>query len=440
MLSWACPPRQLRRPAGPGQARSRGRWPRPGAAFDWTAPHAAAFDAGVSNLRLEHGFTHFHGLGGVQSMLRQHHAGDAAQGLDSTFCAYFEPADPGVARVGGLGLSGRSSIATARRRFRAHAVSGPAVMAYHNLWGLAFFADLDRAGRRLGVLHSDFPGLAGWLPGLRGLLDGALCVSRPLLELVRRALPELEGERTALLPYPVARDRTEAPQAPPAGRPLVLGFAGRLSFAQKRVDRFPALVRELGTAGIEFRFEFLGDGPQADWLRRQLAGEPRVRFHGRREGEAYWQVLRGWDVTVFVSDYEGLPIALLEALAVGVVPVFPAIGSGGDDYARAVRPDLLYPAGDVAAAAAVIRRLAAAPADEWSALRRRANELAAPHLGHGYLATFARHARTVAALPRISRASFPRVRLRPHTRVPFGLLRRVWPGGFWRPLFPSSPR
>lgn len=367
-------------------------------------------------------------------MLRLHHVGDAAHGLESAFCAYFEPRDPGVERVRGLGLSGVSSIATARRRFRQLSAPPPELMAWHNLWGLAFLADLDRAGRRLGVLHSDFPGLAGWLPGLRGLLDGALCVSRPLLEMVRTGLPELGGERVAWLPYPVNRARTEAPQPPLRDRPLVLGFAGRLSKAQKRVDRFPILLRALAAAGLDFRFEFLGDGPEATWLRRLLARESRVRFHGRLEGAAYWDVLRGWDALVFVSDYEGLPIALLEAMAVGVVPVFPAIGSGGDDYAAGVRPDLLYPAGDVAAAAAVIRRLAKAPAEEWGDLRRRANELAAPHLGDCYLDTFARHARAVAALPRISQAAPARRGCALHVWLPFGLLRRLWPGGLWRPV------
>ncbi len=401
-------------------------------AFRLPGLHAPAFHRLVSGLRLLHGFTHFHGLGGVQSMLRLHHARDAAHGLESAFCAYFEPPGSGEERVRGLGLSGRSSIATARRRFRQLVAPPPAVMAWHNLWGLAFLADLDRAGRRLGVLHSDFPGLAGWLPGLRGLLDGMLCVSRPLIEMTRRALPELAGERVAWLPYPVNRARTEAPQPPPRDRPLVLGFAGRLSFAQKRVDRFPLLRRALREAGVDFRCEFLGDGPEAVWLRRQLAGESRVRFHGRLDGEAYWNVLRGWDALVFVSDYEGLPIALLEAMAVGVVPVFPAIGSGGDDYATGVHPDLLYPAGDVAAAAAVIQRLARAPAEEWSELRRRANTLVQPHLGEGYLETFARFARTISELPRVSAVAGGRWRFSPHVWLPFGLLRRGWPGGLWR--------
>ncbi len=397
--------------------------------------HAAAFHRLVSSLRLLHGFTHFRGLGGVQSMLRLHHARDAAHGLESAVCAYFEPRDPGVERVHGLGLSGWSSIATARRRFPLAGTPPPEVRVWHNLWGLAFLADLDRARRRLGVLHSDFPGLADWLPGLRGFLDGVLCVSRPLIELTRRALPELGGERVAWLPYPVNCAQTEVPQPPPQDRPLVLGFAGRLSFAQKRVDRFPSLLRALRETGVDFRFEFLGEGPEAGWLRRQLAGESRVRFHGRRDGEAYWNVLRGWDLLVFVSDYEGLPIALLEAMAVGVVPVFPAIGSGGDDYAAGVRPDLLYPAGDVSAAAAVIQRLAKAPAEEWSALRWRANSLVQPHLGEGYLETFARFARRMSELPRVSAAAFGRRRFSPHVGLPFGLLRRLWPGGLWRPLW-----
>jgi glycosyltransferase involved in cell wall biosynthesis len=386
----------------------------------------------VSGLRLEHEFTHFRDLGGVQTLLRLHHAVDARHGVESTFCAFFEPPDCGVERVRGLGLTGFSSIHTARRRFRAAPPPTPDVVTYHNFWGLPFFADLDRAGRRMGLLHSHFPGLPGWLRHLRGLLDGVLCVSQPLLELVRRELPELAGARSLWLPLPVAREQTEAAQPPLAGRPVVLGFAGRLSFAQKRVDRFPALVRELDGAGVNFRLEFLGEGPQAGWLRRQFADDTRVRFHGRLGGEAYWAVLRGWDVMVFVTDYEGLPLALLEGLSVGVLPVFPAVGSGGDAYAAGVSEEFLYPPGDVAAAAAALRNLVGMTEAGVRELRARAHALVKRHLGDGYAETFARHARTVAALPRISRASFPRVRLRPHTWVPFGILRRVWPGGFWR--------
>lgn len=364
-------------------------------------------------------------------MLRLHHEADAGQGLDSRFCAYFER--PGLAgpRVDGLGLSGLSSVHGARRCFARAGSAAGGVFACHNFWGLPFFADLDGSERRIGVLHTDFPGLAGWLPGVRGLLDGALCVSEPLLELVRRQLPELAAERSQFLPYPVARDRPEAPQSELGGRPLVLGFAGRLSFEQKRVDRFPLLVRELDRAGVEFRLEFLGDGPQAAWLRQQTAGEARVRFHGRLTGAAYWDVVRGWDVMVFVTDYEGLPIALLEALAVGVLPLFPAVGSGGDAYARGVRPDLLYPAGDLTAAARVVRALAATPAAAIRELRDRANEQVRPHLGDAYVRTFAAAVRGARERPRISQSRFSPRRRWLADRVPFAAVRRWWPQWLW---------
>jgi glycosyltransferase involved in cell wall biosynthesis len=373
-------------------------------------------------------------------MLQVHHARDEREGIDSRFCAYFEPRAAAGARVGGLGLTGLSCIRTARRRFAAAQPGPEGVVAYHNLWGLPFFADLDASGRRLGVLHSDFPGLAGWLPGLRGLLDAALCVSEPLLDLVRRHLPELDGPRSAFLPYPVACDRTEAAQPGLAGRPLVLGFAGRLAFAQKRVDRFPLLVRELGRAGVDFRLEFLGDGPQGGWLRGQLGDNARVRFHGRQTGPAYWSVVRGWDVMVFVTDYEGLPIALLEGLSVGVLPLFPGVGSGGDRYAAQVRPDLLYPAGDLAAAATAARALVAAPEAEVRELRRRANALAEPHLGEGYERTFAGAVHALTQRPRISR---PPVAFRPFhlaDHLPFAVVRRLSPDTLWRAVFPRGGR
>ena len=372
-------------------------------------------------------------------MLLEHHRRDAAHGLDSTFLSYFEGNAERTPRVTGLGLTWRSSVRCARARF-GDARSGPAdCLVYHNVWGLPLFADADQANRRLGVLHTDHPGLAACLRRLRGLLDGLLCVSRPLLDLARRELPELEAERLAWLPYPLGGNELAARQPPLKGRPPVLGFAGRLAFAQKRVDRFPEVVRRLREAGVEFRIEFLGDGPQESWLRQRFAGVPEVTFHGRRTGEAYREVLRGWDVVVYVSDYEGLPITLLEALAAGVIPVYPRIGSGGDEYAARVWPELLYESGDQAAAGVVaaIRNLLAQSEEEIVAIRRRCLEAVRPHLGDCYLGTFASFTRRILELPRQSRSVLPPRAGYVSDWVPMGVLRRVWPSRLWQPNRPD---
>ena len=366
-------------------------------------------------------------------MLIEHHRGDLSHGLESSFLAYFEPRGPRAPRVTGLGLTWRSTIRGARGRFATARSSPTDCLAYHNCWGLPLFADGDRCQRRMGVLHTDFPGLPPCLQRWRGLLDGLLCVSQPLLDLARRELPELAGERLDWLPYPVAGGVLEARQATLKGRPLVLGFAGRLAFAQKRVDRFPELVRRLRETGLDFRLEFLGDGPQERWLRQRFAGDPRVTFHGRQAGDRYRDVLRRWDVVLYVSDYEGLPITLLEALACGVIPVYPGIGSGGDAYAAQVRPGLLYAAGDLAAAAAAIRGLAETGDAELEALRRRCLEVARPHTGDCYLGTFGEFARRLAALPRISPSAFPPRPGYVSDWLPVGVLRHLWPIRLWQP-------
>jgi hypothetical protein len=386
----------------------------------------------VNELALVHGFTFFHSLGGVQSMLRRHLEGDASHSVASEFLAYFDGRETTTPRVQGLGLSWKDTIRSARGRFKQARPARPAMVAYHNCWGLPFFADLDGAQRRIGVLHSDWPGLPECLRRVRGLLDGMLCVSQPLVELARRECPELGAERVAFLPYPAGRAGVDTRKPSLRGRPLALGFVGRLSREQKRVDRFPALLRELDRTGLDYRFEFLGDGPEEGWLRQRLGGNSRVGFHSRLSGDSYWRVLQSWDVVVFASDYEGLPISMLEALSVGVLPVFPRIGCGGDDFARRLGPGFLYAPEDFPAVAKLLAGLTALSDAEAQALRDRGGELARPHLGDCYLSTFADFARRIAALPRISNGAPPPRPFYPSDLCPFALLRRVYPMGFWR--------
>jgi glycosyltransferase involved in cell wall biosynthesis len=306
------------------------------------------------------------------------------------------------------------------------------VIGYYNFWGLPFFAALDGAERRVGVLHAPWPGLPECLRRVRGLVDGVLCVSRPLLELVRENWPAFPAERTAFLPCPVNLPAPDTAKAPLAGRPLVVGFCGRIMREEKRVDRFPAVYQQLAQAGLDFRLEFLGDGPQAHWLQRQLAGDSRVVFHGRLSGQAYWQALRGWDAILFVSDCEGIPIALLEAMSVGVVPIYPRIGSGGDEYVKEAVPEFWYKAGELSQITQALIRLQQMPAQQLQSLRDRCGQTVRPHLGEGYFVTFSSFARRICELPRISHARFAPRPFYWSDYCPFGLLRRVYPRGFWR--------
>jgi glycosyltransferase involved in cell wall biosynthesis len=392
----------------------------------------------VSAIRVVHAFTFFHALGGVSSMLRRNWEGDARHGLASQFLAYFEPDDGRTERVRGLGLTWRNTIHQARARFRQRLPAGAEVISYGNVWGVPFFADLDAAPRRIGALHGASADMPDYIRHARGCLDGVICVSEPHRELAARLLPELTADRIGFLPNPAGRTRVDIQQPPLAGRPLVIGYSGRLARGEKRVDRLPLLVRELDRLGLSYRLEILGDGPERASLQRQFAGRTNVILHGRRRGEDYWTVLRQWDVLVLVSDFEGMPVSLLEGLSVGVIPLLPRIGSGGDAYAARVRDDLLYPAGDLGAAARAAQALTRLSADELAALRRRGGEVVQPHLGECDLAAMSAFVRRIHEMPRLSPARFPPRPFHWADHCPFGLLRRLYPQGLWRGNLPPA--
>ncbi|MBI5775066.1 MAG: glycosyltransferase family 4 protein [Verrucomicrobia bacterium] len=386
----------------------------------------------VPPLAVTHYFTHFRSLGGVESILHHHHDQDAGAGLDSRFVIYFEPVGSPVARVHFLAQDTRGTIGSIRHQLRATGPGGATtVAAYHSLWGMPWLAELDQSARRLAILHSETPGLSEELQFRRDWLDGVLCVSEPLRQRVRAWLPGWEESRLAVLPYPISPPEQIPGHPALAGRPMVIGFCSRLVREQKRVERLPALCRQLTAAGLDYRLEFLGDGPERAWLENQFPNRKQFVFHGRKSGGDYWQILAGWDVFLSVSDYEGTPIALLEALSQGVLPVYPRIGSGGDSYARAIQPGLLYPPQDWPGVASLLNKLCRQPEADVQPLRARCRETAAPHLGNAYLEKFSAFARSIAARPRISQNTFPR-RPFPIDHLPFtwlkplGAVRRFW--------------
>ncbi len=388
----------------------------------------------MSEPSIVHCCTHLRPLGGVQSILRRHLRQDSRLGWSSSSVIFFENEPfleaPAGRQVTGLGMRWHHLGRTLRRRFERRRAAFPAsaTWVYHDLWGLPTLADLDSSVRRLGVLHSHWVGADDLLRFCQPLLDGILCVSAATVELARHCLPQLPAERIRWLPYPVDSPdpspiRTDAPRTE-----LVVGYCGRIQRPQKRVERLPEIARVLRDAGVGHRWEFLGQGPEQPVLEREF-GRLGVKavFHGVQTGEAYWRCLARWDAIVFVSDYEGLPIALLEALSQGVVPVVPDIDNGGRDYTAKVAPELVYPATNLSAAAAVLRGLAEQTPETRDALRTRARDTAAPHGQDAYGRTFSEMVKALLDQPRISTAGAAARRPHPGEWFPYGFLGKLPP-------------
>jgi glycosyltransferase involved in cell wall biosynthesis len=384
-------------------------------------------------MRLTHFFTYFRNLGGVQSILKRHHREDSIRGHDSRFLFSFEPNTFKEPDISGLGISGWDSIRSIRAKFSCHSASSSSSVAVcHNMWGLQFLADLMPANRRIGLLHSDWSDLQPFLRTQHGLLDGVLCVSNTLVDQVSDCLPELVGsDRIQLIPYPVDGLPEMPNRAPLAKRPVIIGWVGRIQEEQKRVERLPALLKAFDAAKIDYRFELLGDGPRETWLRQQLPSD-RTVFHGRQSGDGYYDVLSGWDFITSVSDYEGLPISMLEAFSSGVLPLCPAIGSGGDEYASKLGKEFVWNAFDFDQAAANLKSHLAKPEPALGQARQAARELTGQHSEAEYFRIFDTFVQQISELPRLSEARLAKRPFYFSDQLPFGLMTRLWPSGCFR--------
>ncbi|GAA2728195.1 glycosyltransferase family 4 protein [Cellulomonas aerilata] len=166
---------------------------------------------------------------------------------------------------------------------------------------------------------------------------------------------------------PVARDpaavRTSLGLEP--GTALVVTVA-RLA-PQKGLDTLLGAAQSLARDGTAPVWVVAGDGPLHGPLAERIAaGALPVRLLGRRDDAA--DLLAAADVVVSSAVWEGQPLAIQEALAVGAAVV--ATDAGGT---REVTADaaVLVPVGDAAALAGAVRRLLDDP-DARADLRRRA--------------------------------------------------------------------
>lgn len=156
---------------------------------------------------------------------------------------------------------------------------------------------------------------------------------------------------------------------------------GRL-VPQKRVDLVIEAFARLEDLDA-WSLEILGDGPERPALEaaaERLGIGGRVRFHGHVDPFPH---LYAADIFVLFSDFEGMPNALLEAMACGVVPIVGDATPGPLEFVVDDQTGLVVPAGDLDRLTRAMRLLAV---DELgrtrlaAAARQRMGELAFDHV------------------------------------------------------------
>jgi glycosyltransferase involved in cell wall biosynthesis len=160
---------------------------------------------------------------------------------------------------------------------------------------------------------------------------------------------------------PGSAGRAAARQRFGIGDALAIGVVAALERRKGHDVLFRALARLAEGGGLRFRCLVCGDGSERaslERLARELGIARSVGFLGEQRQVA--DVLAALDVFVLPSRHEGLGVAILEAMAMGLPVVASAVG-GIPEAVASGRTGILVPAEDPDALAAAIFALGRDP-------------------------------------------------------------------------------
>ena len=201
-----------------------------------------------------------------------------------------------------------------------------------------------------------------------GSASFVICISDFCRSQLLRIAPKLDTSRievvrlgvdcTQLQPFNADADLVSGD---PASEPACLKLActGRMVSAKGHRILLEALAR-MAAAEVDFSCTLIGDGPERPFL-EDLAGRlgigDRLRFLGAMaHGPTLAEVARA-DVFVLASFAEGLPVALMEAMALGV-PCVSTMIAAIPELIVDDENGLLVPAANADALSAALQRLA----------------------------------------------------------------------------------
>ncbi|MCA1580429.1 MAG: glycosyltransferase family 4 protein [Acidobacteria bacterium] len=286
-------------------------------------------------------------------------------------------------------------------------IDASAPVALYNANGTTWFYDvapeLKRQFPGLRLIDQLYDHRAGYIDRYDERIRGAIDVCVATNGRIARALIDKRGWPEARTP--VIRPCVAPPEPVPPGEQrsrraalrAVLGaredtvvflLAARMHPQKRPLDlvRVAGRVRDLA----QLRFVLVGGGVLEQEVDREiaaLAGENVVRLPFRRDVPA---LVAAADVGCLVSDYEGLPVFLLEALSSGVPFLGTDVGEMGELLKASGAGVVVDRPGDLDAIEAAVRRLA--DRDFRSSLAARTREAArafdAPACAEKYAGVF----------------------------------------------------
>ena len=206
-----------------------------------------------------------------------------------------------------------------------------------------------------GISETDYP--AGLLLGKKiEAADFVVCVSYFGRAQAMRLVSPHHWDKLHVVRCGLPLSALPTPAANPSGKYIIC--VGRLSSEKGQAGLLEAFAQVTGTAP-EARLVFVGDGPEAADLRsRSQTFEiaEKVTFAGRLGEQETLEHIAASDILVLPSFMEGLPIVLMEAMALGTAVVASRV-AGIPELVQDGKSGLLFTPSNWDELAACISRL-----------------------------------------------------------------------------------
>jgi len=217
----------------------------------------------------------------------------------------------------------------------------------------------------IGVLHSDDTSYYELARRHRKSISTLVSVSEKVTTRAQ-TVEEFSSSTVVTIPCGIPlKPATQEENANPNQR-LKLIWVGRVEEQQKRISDLPRIAKQLKSSGLEFDLVIVGDGPGREWLERALVEDGLIRYVrllGWQPTHEVMKLLAQSDILLLPSNYEGMPISVMEALSAGCGIVASRV-SGIEDYEQhPLAKDCLwvYSVGDISEAARLVKLAATIP-------------------------------------------------------------------------------
>jgi len=200
----------------------------------------------------------------------------------------------------------------------------------------------------LGVLHSDDTEHYEHAYRLGRYWNKIISVSSAIEENLLEINPIFK-ERSTVIYHGINADKDL--KMPAKNKTLTMLYAGRIVEYQKKISDFVPIIEKLTNADpeLDFQFMFLGDGPDFASFKKSMEKYEKlqkVKVLGRVSIDDVYKYLSQSHAFVLVSQFEGFPMSLLEAMSLYCIPILTDIESGVREIIKHNENGLVSPIGD----------------------------------------------------------------------------------------------